>query len=50
MQNANMTEKSWNIIKHKNLLADIKMGKEILTFANIEIEKSEFHRYKIPIF
>ena len=30
----------WNIIQHKNLLSRIKMGKVILTFADIKIEKS----------
>ena len=44
MQNADLTELEQNIIKqnimkHKNLLSYIKMGKEILTFDNIEIEK-----------
>ena len=29
-----------NIIKHENLSPYIKMGKEILTFGDIEIEKS----------
>ena len=27
------------MIKHKNLLSRIKMGKEVLTFGDIEIEK-----------
>ena len=39
MQNADLTEKKWSIIKHKNLLLHIKMGKEILTFGGIEIKK-----------
>ena len=39
MQNADLTERKWKIIKHKNLLSHIKMGKEILTFGDIEIEK-----------
>ena len=26
------------------------MGKEILTFGNIEIEKNKFYRYKTPVF
>ena len=26
------------------------MGKEILTFGNIEIEKDKFYRYKSPVF
>ena len=41
-QTPNLTKK-WNIIKHKNLLSRIKMCKEI-TFGNVEIEKSKFHR------
>ena len=41
--------KRWNITKHKNLLSHIKVGKEILTFGDIEIEKNKFYRSKIPI-
>ena len=37
IQNADLTKKQ-NIIKH-NLLSYIKMGKEVLTFGDIEIEK-----------
>ena len=48
MQNADLTEKNWNIIKNKNLLSHIKMSKEILTFVYIEIEKSKFYQNKIP--
>ena len=36
-----------NIIKN---LSYIKMGKEILTFEDIEIEKNKFCRNKTPIF
>ena len=40
MKNADLTEKKWNIIKHKNVLPYIKMCKEILeAFGDIEIEK-----------
>ena len=39
--------KKQNIIKHENLLSHIKMGKEFITFRDIEIEKHD--RYKIPI-
>ena len=39
MQNADLTEKKWNIIKPKNLLSRIKMGKDTLTF---EIDKNKF--------
>ena len=40
MQNIDLTKKKWNIIKYKNLLSHIiKMGKEILTFGDTEIEK-----------
>ena len=34
--------KKAEIIKHKNLLSHIKMGREILTFEYIEIEKNKF--------
>ena len=33
--------KKQNLTEHKNLLSDIKMGKEILTFGHIEIEKKK---------
>ena len=46
MQNVDLTKK-WNNMKHKNLLSNIKLGKEILTFAYIEIEKNFFYRNKI---
>ena len=38
MQNADLTEKN-NIIKHKKFISYIKMGKEMLMFGDIEIEK-----------
>ena len=41
--------KKQNIIKHKNLLSQIKMGKEILMFGNIEIEKNKFYHNKISL-
>ena len=41
--------KRWNIVKHKNLLSHMKVGKEILTFGDIEIEKNKFYHSKIPI-
>ena len=49
MQNTNLTKKTWNILKHKNLLSRIKIDKETLTFGNIEIEKNKFYCYKIPV-
>ena len=39
-----------NIIKHKILLSHIKMGKDILTFGNIEIEERKIYCNKTPIF
>ena len=39
-----------NIKKHKNLLPHTKMGKEILIFADIEIEKNKFFRHESRIF
>ena len=40
MQNVDFTEKKWNILKYENVLSHIKMGKEILTFGDIEIKKN----------
>ena len=37
-------------MKHYNLLSYIKIGKEVLTFGDIEIENYKFYRYKSPIF
>ena len=39
----NIDLKKWSIIKHKNLLSHIKIGKEILMFGDIEIEKNKFY-------
>ena len=36
--------KKWNITKHKTLLTHIKMGKEILTFGDNEINVLFFRR------
>ena len=41
MQNIDLTEKLEHK-KHKNLFSHIKMGKEILTLGDIEIEKNKF--------
>ena len=32
-----------------NLLSDIKMGKEIVIFGNVGIEKQKLHRHKRPV-
>ena len=37
-------------MKHKNLLLHIKMGRETLTFGDIETEKTKFYHNKTPIF
>ena len=37
-------------MKHEKLLTRIKMGKEVFTFGDIEIEKNKFYRHKNPIF
>ena len=39
MQNADLARKSRTLKNINNLFSYIKMGKEILTFGNIEIEK-----------
>ena len=48
MQNADLTKKR-NIVTHKNLLSQIKMGKETLTFGDIEIDNF-FFTAMTPIF
>ena len=39
MQNIDLTKKKQSIIKYKKLLSHIKLGKEILTYGDIENEK-----------
>ena len=46
MQKIDLTKKKRDIIKHKNLLPNIKMGKEILIFGDIEIEKKNINSRK----
>ena len=41
MQNADLARKSRTLKNINNLFSYIKMGKEILTFGNIEIEKKK---------
>ena len=48
MQNIDLTEKLEHK-KHKNLLSHIKMGKEILTLGDIEIEKNKFYSHKSSV-
>ena len=48
MENADLTEKS-GALKIKLLLSHIKMGQNILTFEDIEIEKNKFYWNKIPV-
>ena len=48
MQNADLTEKSGRLKKF--ILIYIKVGKAILTFVNIEIEKIRFCHHNAPIF
>ena len=49
MQNVDLTEMP-NIIKHKKILSRIKMGKEILKFGDIKIEKNKFIPIKVLFF
>ena len=42
LRNADLTEKSRTLYKIKNIFSCLKMGKEILIFDNIEIEKNKF--------
>ena len=39
MENIDLTKKNRNIIKHKNLLSHIKMGRKVLAFGGIELKK-----------
>ena len=39
MENADLNKKKGNVLNIKNLFSYTKMGKEILTFDDIEIEK-----------
>ena len=47
MKKCQFDQKKQNITKQKNLLLDIKIGKEILTFNEIEIEK-KIYCHKSP--
>ena len=49
MENIDLTEKIWNIIKQRNLL-HIKIPKEIISLEEIEVEKHNLYHYKSPIF
>ena len=42
MQKADLTKKSGTLQNINNLFSYVKMGKEILTFGSIEIEKKKF--------
>ena len=50
MQNADLTKIRGELLSIKNLFSYIKMGKEFLTFEDIEIEKNKFYHHKTPIF
>ena len=49
MQNADFTKKSRTLQRIKNLFSYVKMGKDILMFGNIEIEKKKFYCQKTPV-
>ena len=50
MQKADFNEKKNEALKKLNIYYYIlKMGKEIITFGENEIQKRKFHRYKNPI-
>ena len=46
LQNADLTEKREVLQKNYHIY---KMGKEIITFGNTEVEKHKFHQCKNPI-
>ena len=39
-------QKTWSILKEKNLLSHIKICKEILTFSKLKLKKNKFYRNK----
>ena len=51
LENADLTEKrsTKKIKKIKKFTTIYKIGKEITTFDNIEVEKHQFHQHKSPI-
>ena len=55
-ESINLMQKYWfdwenrNIIKYKNLLSHIRMGKKILAFGNIKVEKNKFYSHKTLFF
>ena len=50
MQNADLTKKNGALSSIKNFFSYTKLGKEFLTFEDIEIEKNKFCHHKNPIF
>ena len=50
MQNADLTEKKRNIIKHKNLLSHVKTGQEILTLDKLKFKKINFNAIRLLFF
>ena len=44
MKNADLAEKGGTLQNIKHLLSYIKMGKEVLTFEDIEIEKKSYRQ------
>ena len=50
MQNADLTGKSETLEYKESLLSYIKIGKEIVTFGDTEIEKNKFYRHKTSTF
>ena len=50
LQKADLNEKRRILQNRINLFLNIKMDKYIITFGNIEVEKSKFYRYRSRIF
>lgn len=50
VQNIDLSEKSRTFKKYKKIFQNIKIGKEILTFGNIESKKKKTPLLKSPIF
>ena len=50
LQKADLNEKRRTLQNIINLFSNIKIGKYIITFGNIEVEKSKFYRFRSRIF
>ena len=50
MQDSDLSEKKWNIFRHKDLLSQIKIGKKIQRLGTMKLEKIKFTTVKFLFF